>query len=234
MVAHLAAVNLTSRARGAVSALLGGETEAVMAIAANWADEIRDDRPDTSSWHFVNIEIDADLHYQPARDCSGGNCVVAQILRDEAILKSTAPAPQKAEALKFLIHFLGDIHQPLHAADNHDRGGNLVSVSLRRGRPESLHHVWDDDVVAALGRDPFVVARHLDHSFSPAQKREMMTVVSPAVWAESSAAIAKLVAYPQGREGFDNRDVEKDAQVAGQQLARAGYALAGLLNRVFQ
>src|SRR2546430_2461606 len=59
----------------------------------------------------------------------------------------------RAEALRFLIHFVGDVHQPLHAADNDDRGSNRVRVVLRR-RHETVHVLWDKDVVQALGRSP--------------------------------------------------------------------------------
>jgi len=236
VVAHLAAMNLTPKARTQVAALLGGEAEASMAIVANWADEIRDARPETSSWHFVNLEIDGDLRYRPARDCPGDNCVVAQIARDEAILKSRAPAASRAEALKFLIHFAGDIRQPLHGGDNHDQGGNEVQVAIGRGRPMTLHRFWDTETVSALGRDPILLAGAINRAASPEQKRALMAVSSPAGWAEDSAAIAKTTVYPQVARGgmIDGRALADDAKVARQQLAKAGYALAGLLNRIFQ
>jgi hypothetical protein len=234
VVAHLAGMNLTPKARAGVTALLGGEAQAAMAIASNWADEIRDERPQTSSWHYVNLEIDGDLHYVAARDCAGDNCAVGQILRDEAILRSNAAPAVKAETLKFLIHFVGDIHQPLHAADNHDRGGNQVQISLRRGRNETLHHFWDDDVVAAQGRDPAAVARGIDSAYSPQQKAALMAAGSPVDWAERSAAIAKTLVYPQAAHGIDNRTLAEDTPIARERLARAGYALAGALNAIFR
>lgn len=236
IVAHIAGMNLTPAARRQVSALLGGEAEAAMAIASNWADEIRDGRPETSSWHYVNLQIDGDMRYVPARDCPASNCAVGHILRDESVLKSNAPPAAKTEALKFLIHFIGDIHQPLHAADHHDRGGNQVRVTVRRGRPETLHHVWDDDVVTPLGRNPFAVAQAIDGAFSASQKTTMMNAEPPSAWAERSAAIARTVAYPQvtASGALDRRLVDADAQVAREQLARAGYALAGVLNATFK
>jgi hypothetical protein len=236
VVAHLAAMNLTAKARAEVSALLGGEAEAAMAIAANWADEIRDDRPETSAWHFVNLEIDGDLHYTPARDCPADNCAVAQILRDEAVLESGAPAARRAEALKFLIHFVGDIHQPLHAGDNHDQGGNAVQVVTANGRHMTLHRFWDTETVAALGSDPVFLARMIARTTAPKQKRAWMQGGSPAAWAQSSAALARTLVYRQVRAGgkLDAGDLAADAQVARQQLAKAGYALAGILNRAFR
>lgn len=238
VVAHLAALNLTPRARQQVAALLGGEAEAGMAIAANWADEIRDARPETSTWHFVNLEIEGDGSYQPARDCPQGNCVVAQILRDQAILAGRASRARKAEALKFLIHLVGDIHQPLHAGENHDRGGNMVAITTRRGGATNLHHFWDDDLVARLGRNPVMLARGIDRTFSRAQKTRLMASASPVAWAEESATIARARVYPQiaGRSRLllADRAVAEDAGIARQQLAKAGYALAGLLNRLLR
>jgi len=95
VVAHLAAMNLTPKAKAAVGAMLGGEAEASMVIAASWADEIRDRRPQTQNWHYVNIELD-EPGYDARRDCVGGNCVVAQIARDETILASHAPPADRS------------------------------------------------------------------------------------------------------------------------------------------
>jgi hypothetical protein len=237
VVAHLAALNLSAKAKEQVAALLGGEAEASMAIASNWADEIRDARPQTSDWHFVNLEIDGDMRYQPARDCPQDNCAVGQILRNEALLKTGPPAADKAEALKFLIHLVGDIHQPLHACENHDRGGNSVRVSYRGGKAISLHHFWDDDMVFSLGKDPAIVAQGIDAALDGAQKAALMAPGAPSAWAETSAQIARTVIYLQtkGRPNtlLQDQQVMQDAGISRLQLARAGFALAGLLNRLF-
>jgi hypothetical protein len=238
VVAHLAAMNLTPKAKAGVAALLGGEAEAAMAIASNWADEIRDSRPRTTSWHYVNLQIDGDLRYDAARDCPAGNCAVGQILRDERILESGAAHDAKAETLKFLIHLVGDIHQPLHAGENHDRGGNSVRVSYRHGKPMSLHQFWDSKMVTSLGRDPLALARRIDTALGPAQKTALMADRDPAGWATNGAAIAKTVIYRQtgGKPNalLKDGDVIADAAIARLQLAKAGYALAGILNAIFQ
>src|ERR1700761_6737475 len=106
IVAAIAARELTPNARAQVSALLGGRADALMILDSSWADEIRQQRPETSSWHYVNIEIGSQ-GYVSSRDCPAGNCVVAQIERDIALLSnSRAPAPARKEALLFLIHFI--------------------------------------------------------------------------------------------------------------------------------
>jgi hypothetical protein len=238
IVAHLAAMHLTPKARAEVAELLGGEAQASMAIAANWADEIRDLRPQTARWHYVNLEIDGDLRYDAARDCPRNACAVGQILRDQALLRSRSGRQARAEALKFLIHLVGDIHQPLHAADHHDRGGNDVRIAYRRGRPLNLHQFWDGSVLAPLGRDPLAAARRIDAAFGAQQKTALMADRDPAGWAMKSAAIARTVIYRQtgGRSEavLTERDVESDAAIARLQLAKAGYALAGMLNAAFR
>src|SRR5580692_10642005 len=142
IVALIAASELTPQAKTQVESLLGGDASSSMADLSTWADEIKFHRHETSPWHYVDIEIDS-TGYDPARDCPTGDCVVAQIERDERIVGDRSLAmPVRAEALKFLIHFVGDLHQPLHCADNHDRGGNEVKVILGR-RSTNLHAVWD-------------------------------------------------------------------------------------------
>jgi hypothetical protein len=234
VVAHIAAMNLTPKARAAVAGLLGGDAEAMMAIHASWADEIREARPQTASWHYVNLQLSQDMRYQAGRDCQRDNCVVAQIQRQEAVLRSNAPRGAKAEALKFLIHFIGDVHQPLHAADNGDRGGNQVRLRYR-GQRINLHHFWDDEVVTPLGRDPRVIARAIDGITPPLQKNQLAGG-TPVFWAEMSASIARSAIYPElGRGGaVTAREVSSHGRIARVQLARAGYALAGTLNAIFR
>ena len=234
VIAHIAAMNLTPKARAAVAGLLGGEAEAMLTINASWADEIREARPQTASWHYVNLEIDQDMRYRPGRDCRNDDCVVAQIARQESVLRSNAPRARKAEALKYLVHFVGDIHQPLHAADNHDRGGNQVQFRYR-GQRISLHHFWDDEVVTLLGRNAREVARTIDGA-TPQQQKVQLAGGTPDFWAEMSASIARSTVYPElGRATQVNeREAHKYGFIARLQLARAGYALAGMLNNVFR
>jgi hypothetical protein len=234
VVAHIAAANLTPKARAAVAGLLGGESEAMMALSANWADEIRDQRPETGAWHYVNLEIAGDGLYRAARDCRGGDCVVARIAWAENVLTGGAAPARKTEALKFLIHFVGDVHQPLHAADNHDRGGNRIQLRWR-GQRITLHHFWDDEVVALQGRDPQAIARAIDGG-TPRLQKLQLGGGSPQDWAQMSASIARSTIYPE--MGLGRTPTQGEAASYGRlarlQLARAGYALAGRLNAIFR
>lgn len=233
IVAAVALDMLTPRARGQVAQLLG--SPGMMIHDASWADEIRDRRPETGHWHFVDIPLAA-AGYDPRRDCAGNDCAVAQIGIDRQILADRhAPRVQRAEALRFLIHFIADVHQPLHAEDDGDKGGNAVHVSLGRERT-NLHRVWDNDVVRAFGygRD---ADRRVAAIIGPAQ-RKAWTVGTPADWANEAHAIARDRIYPNldgGRSPHLPRDYAWREQAITQvQLAKAAVRLAWVLNTVLK
>lgn len=233
VVAAIAARELTPKARTQVASLLGGE--AMLVLDSSWADEVRQQRPDTATWHYVNIELGS-RGYDAARDCPGGNCVVTQIERDQRILVDPRSAREaKAEALRFLIHFVADVHQPLHVSDRGDQGGNLV-LARWHGKRISLHQIWDNEVVAVQGRDPARIAAQIDSGFSSAQKVQM-AAGSAAAWANESFAVAEREIYSglpnSNRINLPDDYARKKSGVARLQLARAGIRLAAILNRVF-
>jgi hypothetical protein len=234
IVALIALQELTPQARQQVAQLLG--STAMMVHDANWADEIRSQRPETGEWHYVDIPLDA-AGYDPARDCRDNDCVVAQIDRDMKILGNRALSfGQRAEALRFLIHFVGDIHQPLHAADNDDKGGNAVRVRIGSDRTK-LHHVWDVQTVETLGPDANAVADSILSGLTPTQKAAWRGG-APWQWAEESLAVARQVIYPplQGRRyvWLPVSYPRAQAQVTRTQLAKAGLRLARLLNETLR
>jgi hypothetical protein len=230
IVAAIALRELTPATRGQVARLLG--SAAAMIQDSNWADEIRDRRRETARWHFVDIPLHAP-GYDQRRDCPDQACVVAQIENDRrAIANPRLGDSARAEALRFLIHFVADVHQPLHAQDDDDKGGNGVRIALGRRRT-NLHHVWDSDVVEALGRDEGAVVEDIARSVSPAQ-RKAWAGGSPVQWANEAHAIARDDIYPPL---MDRRDMRlprdyawQEAPIARRQLAKAGVRLAWLLN----
>lgn len=237
IVALIAADRLTPAARAQVAALLGADARSAMEATSTWADEIRDQRPETGRWHYVDIEISA-KGYEAARDCPGGDCVVAQILKDERLVADTRlPTPARTEALRFLIHFIGDLHQPLHCADHHDRGGNSVRVKL--GDEETnLHSVWDTTIVSGLGNDPVAVAADLDSQITP-READAWSAGGPAEWANESFAIAKHDIYgPLRGAHVDGESIQlpddyvlRERPVVAEQLEKAGVRLAVVLNK---
>jgi hypothetical protein len=233
IVAAIAERELTPVARARVASLLGGGT--AMVLDSSWADEIRQQRPETSTWHYVNIEIGSQ-GYDAARDCAGGGCVVAQIKHDEAILvdpRSSRDA--KAEALRFLIHFVADLHQPLHVADRRDRGGN-DELFRWHGKRVSLHQIWDQDVVTPLGHgrddDPSRIAAAIDTALSPQQKAQMAKG-SVEDWTNESFHLAQSEVYGRLPQRLPDDYALRESPVARKQIAEAGIRLAAILNAVW-
>jgi hypothetical protein len=236
IAAKIAADNLTPRAHLMVSQILGGDAPSRMILESSWADEIRSDRPQTTNWHFVNIELGS-KGYDASRDCARDNCVVAQINRDLGVLRDPrSPRDAKLEAMRFLIHFAADLHQPLHAADRYDKGGNSLTVFLNRKR-SNLHRVWDQDVVEGLGPDPMQAAADIEAHLSSADRTKIMSG-TPNDWINETFQLASREIYarlpPKGPVTLPRDYAKREANVVRLQLARAGLRLAMVLNAVYR
>jgi hypothetical protein len=115
--------------------LLNGES---IDAVASWADDYRRENPETGRWHYIDIPL-ADSRIDMARECPDGECVIAKTEQFLAVLRDpNADHAAKAEALKFVVHFVGDLHQPLHDEDDHDKGGNTRHV-IFDGYRDNLH-----------------------------------------------------------------------------------------------
>lgn len=238
IIARIAASELTPRASAVVADLLGGEMLPSMVTASMYADEIRPIRRETAPWHYVNIEIDSS-GYDAVRDCPHDACVVAQIEHDEDLIgDASISKPIRAEALRFLIHFMGDLHQPLHCADNHDRGGNMVKVVFQGQQGTNLHAVWDTAVVEALGDPEVSVAARLASKIKQSD-RESWSQGTVKFWANETWTVAKRAIYGSfpGSGAIDAPIILPSSYANGQtavvalQLQRAGVRLASVLNR---
>jgi hypothetical protein len=161
----------------------------------------------------------------------------------KVLADKTAPAVQRRSALGFVVHFLGDIHQPLHCATHDDEGGNTVPV-IYLGVYDlhvKLHQVWDDNLVTAVrGRlDPSAYAYKLHTQVSDKDKAEWEAAAAPRQWAKESHQLAKDVAYPPVIEQkwdahhpvrIDSDYVNRAKPVVERQLMKAGVRLAKVLN----
>jgi hypothetical protein len=131
-----------------------------LADASTWADDERAVQPATAPWHFVNLPRTlVSRSANPAPYCGGGRCIVDAITTQYQTLRTSSNPSEKASALRFLIHFVGDIHQPLHVITNGDRGGNCFPVTYLGRAPEQderggfspeLHGVWDTSVISTI------------------------------------------------------------------------------------
>lgn len=169
--------------------------------------------------------------HSPERDCRNGACIVAKLDHFIAILRDkSVPAERRLEALKFVICFATDIHQPLRVADNGDHGGARVML-VDDGRRTNLRDVWDD-AAADETDDTREIAAALIRSISAGDRREWQKG-SPADWANESHAVARSFVYRYlPRNGVLTSGYEAGAQeVMRDRLRRAGVRLAWILNR---
>ncbi len=250
IIGMIADQNLSPRARIAVSHILHGGS---LADEATWMDQVRSTSfgRKMSKWHYVNLDL---CNPNPRAACPDGECAPGRIewavklLRD-GVTSRSVDDETKLTAVRVLTHLVGDVHQPLHAADNHDAGGNDVLITNRtcsslHERPGSsckLHTYWDSTLVKNLtrGASEQIRAAQWSTNFSQQPTKDSL---DPWVWAKESHAIARQTAYSftpmscQQRVPTTNltTDYDRRASVTVQQrIILAGRRLAMLLNSVY-
>jgi hypothetical protein len=232
LVARLAEPDLDPQASAQVARLLQGEPDPTLAGIANWADTLRANDPDlgrrTARWHYVNI-ADPGCAFDAARDCPGGNCVVAALDAQTGILADPSRSDaERRQALKFVVHLVGDVHQPLHAGRGDDRGGNDYQVNVR-GKGSNLHSLWDSGLLntRGLGEDAWLA--RLQALPAPAAVSPL-PAAAPRLWAEQSCRMTNAPGfYPRGHV-IDQAYVDAHLPLAERQLRLAGARLAATLN----
>ena len=255
-IAQIAQANVKPRTRIAVdrllrqSKLLGTPTCPARSIedASVWADCIKTIKdPDGKrpfdfayNWHFQNVNI-----CQPfslAEPCKDGNCVSAQIERDVKLLRDKAtPLKDRVQALVFLIHFVGDLHQPLHAGDKTDKGGNdaKAAYGILTTPRLNLHTIWDGYLAErAISAPPPLVRRY------SAAERTTVAAGNVTDWSRESWQVAHDSVYAVAMKGdpcaptparvtLDDAEIESLVPVARMEVERGGLRLAKLLDQAF-
>ena len=260
IVAVIAADNLTPAAKAHVASILGVSDDTVSIAKAMEAASIRPDtefraEKTTPPWHYVDLCLQDTERDLPAR-CPNGNCVTAKI--DEYAHRLRVGQFDKwgaAGDLAFLIHFVGDIHQPLHAATNADRGGTCQKVDVVPAEP-NLHFAWDDAVVVEmehqLGTEsPETTAEKLERLYPAASNPQRWQPGSSERIAWESHRLAESAVYealgiPQKpcmpdscdpgtsvKVRLDRSYMVEAARIGERQLVKAGLRLAALLNRIW-
>lgn len=225
VVAELAWAQLTPPVRAAAGRLLAQEPGATLVSVASWADDNRDDA--TRPWHFVNFPRGT-CSYDPLRDCPDGQCVIGAIERHMDVLASDAPDAQRLVALKYVVHLVADLHQPLHAGHADDRGGNRYQVQAF-GSGTNLHALWDTGLLRERNQTTRMLVHTLKTLPTPAQAQNLDL-------ADAARESCQIVAMP----GFyPPRNLPDDyaarfAPVLDRQLVLAAARLAGWLNRVLR
>jgi hypothetical protein len=234
VVADLAQRHLSPSAEAEVERLLAPEHTKSLADIASWPDEIRNDPKQDALWkqtrglHYIDF-TSGDCNYTPPRDCKDGQCVVAGIDHYVQVLgDKSQPDAARLEALKFVVHFIGDEHQPLHGGSRDDKGGNAYQVQFQ-GKGTNLHSVWDSGLLKTHGLEWKAYADELDARGPVALPAPIPPLDNAyAQWAEESCAISRDI-YPDGHT-IDQAYVDKQLPVAELRLRQAGRRLAEVLN----
>ena len=252
LTGEMAQRHLDPVAAAEIERLLAGEPVPTLAGVASWADHLRNNEPErfraTSRWHYVNYPRDR-CEYEASRDCKGGDCVIGAIQAQQAILADRSqPLELRRDALKFLVHFVGDVHQPMHAGNRGDLGGNRFQVSLRTElEPEAyarkhyvdgvmgtnLHSVWDYYILGTEGLELQAYADRLDaQPWPPADTPagQGTPPLAPVTWAfESCNLLESRDLYPPQHE-MDDAYLDFHRPLAEQRVRQGAWRLAQLLN----
>jgi S1/P1 Nuclease len=237
VVAQIAYDHLTPKAKAEVDKLLAGSTLAEFSI---WPDLIKNDPAWkwTKPWHYADME-EGETEFKMEKDCPKEGCVVSGIQRYEAVLKSgSASQEEKTQALKFLSHYVGDIHQPLHVGHKKDKGGNSIEVQLY-SRKTNLHAVWEDGLIKRRGMDYQPYAKKLEGALTPEVQKADLAVMDPVAWATESHRIAEAHAYKDKGKTIKSGDTLGDdyananSPIIDEQLTKAGLRLAKMLNAIY-
>ena len=224
VVALIAEERLSAAVRLEIRSLLGNET---MPEASTWADDVREQRSwrQSGPWHYVNIG-DGET-YESSRKNRRGD-ILRAIERFEKDLARRRNSPAKrANALRFLIHFVGDLHQPLHVGRWADRGGNTIEVTWF-GQPANLHQVWDSRIVSRQRIGYTAWAKSLPR---PSREQAARWADSgPLEWAAESQALRRDV-YRIGDGRLGKRYYEGNLPIVRERLVQAGVRLAAFLER---
>jgi hypothetical protein len=251
IVAEIAQHRLSPEAAVMVEQLLGKGHS--LAAVASWADDARDLRPETSNWHFVDIPLARDT-YDEAVDChpkdeaAHGDCLVAELNRLRSELRC-ATGDKKVDALKFAVHFVGDVHQPLHAVLE-KQGGNFIIIDLfARGEtctgscvPQhkymKFHEAWDSGMILGTvwdwGRYVDILETGDGWLTTAEAQRSGIDGGTPEQWAEQTHKAAQTVwALLPDNSVLDDAYYQKVSPIIARQLGVAGLRLAKFLNDAY-
>ena len=259
IIAVISVDNLTQAAQSHVANVLGVPADQIASameaasIRPDW--EFREEYPSTAPWHFVDICLKDRRADLPLR-CPGGNCVTGKVDEYSRRLKEgNYDRWGAAGDLAFLIHFVGDLHQPLHTANDADEGGNCIKVDSQP-RAKNLHYAWDTTFVRRLessidsGR-PETTARRLEQTYANEKALDAWIPghTDDIAWESDQVARSDIYAAlnipvepcdPPAALCSNEPEVslspaymDHAATVAGHQLAKAGFRLASLLNEIW-
>ncbi|WP_053074187.1 S1/P1 nuclease [Chromobacterium sp. LK1] len=242
---YIAQQLLSPQAKAVVNQLIPNADFAQLALYMDQhKQDLKQQLPGSDKWHYNDEPVCNGVEED---DCPNGNCASNQIERYSKVLADkSAGKAARAQALTFLIHMIGDIHQPLHAADNHDRGGNDVRVRLAgSSKVSNLHSVWDTALVQQAlngANEQSWAAQDLKYyarNIPGWQSGKAMDWINESNQYARSEVYGPLSNFSCGQAPSDVAYLDRTYQTAGaqlikQQLAKAGARIAMVINQALQ
>lgn len=235
IIGHVAQSHLTPSTQHALDELLNGDS---LAEIGNWADEMRSNpspfwQKKSSRWHYINIDNLKQFkhtHYKPARKKkSVSNAYTAILTAIEKLKNKKTSREEKQFYLRFLVHLIGDIHQPLHVGYGKDRGGNKTKVMFF-GELTNLHRLWDSQLID-YEKLSYTEFAHFINTQDP-QKLQLLAQGNIQDWfIESHKIVTKL--YKNKSKEYGYSYIYNHMPIVKEQLLRGGVRLAVLLNALF-
>jgi hypothetical protein len=234
-IGKLAANHLTPKAQAAVQELLGNES---LADVSSWADEVRGQEAykKTGSWHFLNLPLG--LNYgefqKMVMSMTEENVYSALIHVQKTLKDNSASKESKLEALKFLIHFVGDLHQPMHISRAEDKGGNTIQLNYEE-KGTNLHSLWDTKLLEKQGLDYEQLASKYDNVPAKQIKQWQNDSMMKWMWESyqiSSELYAEVDAMSTRKIG--DAYYQKHLPQIEVRIQQAGMRLAGVLNAIYK
>jgi hypothetical protein len=234
-IGKIAEDHLSPRAKAAIHDLIGDTT---LAGISTWPDEVRSQPAyrNTAPWHYINLPLGLSFaDFETKVKSMTQENVYSALQQQEQILGSAASTRgQKAEALKFIVHFIGDLHQPMHVSREEDKGGNTIQLNYD-GNGTNLHALWDSKLIDHQGLTYEQMAATYDHA-TPAQVKQWQSEpLIQWIW-ESYQASSKLYAEVDAMKSraIDDSYYEAHIGIVQDRIEKAGIRLAGVLNQIFQ
>lgn len=231
VIATIAERYLSSTARKEIAGILGVET---IAEASNWPDFMRSDpsafwQQTASPWHYVTVPTGKT--YAEVGAPPEGDAVTALQSFSTTVASPSASRTDKQLALRFIIHIVGDLHQPLHAGNGTDKGGNDIRVTFN-GRPTNLHALWDSGLVdeeqLSYSEMSAWLARRTTRTNAMAWGN-----AEPIVWIAESAALRDRIYPAAGETALGYAYIFQHQREVEDRLAQGGVRLAAYLNQLF-
>lgn len=233
-VALIAERHLSLQAKTAVADLLDGQS---LADVSTWADEVRN-KPGykfrTTNWHFLNLPVglNRDQFDKQVKSQDKENVYTALLKEQQVLQSASSTREEKIEALKFIIHLVGDAHQPMHISREEDKGGNTIQVQFE-GKGTNLHSLWDSKLLDKQGLTDQQLVDKLDNKGK--YQENILAKSEPMQWIWESYQIGSKL-YDEVKSGSKLGDdyYQKHIGTVDERIEKAGIRLAGVLNEVFK